>query len=219
MFGFHQQTEMKMTVPSTDPAKSTVPIGALLPYLLITFGIAWGLLGLYILFPQQAAAWFGELSASHPGFIIAVWSPAFAAFAIVAYHCGIRGLRSFLSRLLLWRCPAAWYAYLLVGFPLVFVAGSAVKGTLLAEPLPFDGIAQLLAAMAFMLVLGPMEEFGWRGVALPLLQRRLAPIWAALVLGLVWGIWHLPAFFLAARRKVAGVSCRSLSVPFASASY
>jgi len=186
-----------MTRPATSPARSTVPIGALLPYLFISFGIAWGLLGLYLLFPQQAAARFGELSASHPGFIIAVWSPAFAAFAIVVYHGGIRGLRSFLSRLFLWRCSAAWYAYLIIGFPLVYVAGSAVKGNLLAEPLPFDNAAQLLAAMAFMFVLGPMEEFGWRGVALPLLQRRLAPIWAALILGLVWGTWHLPAFFLA----------------------
>lgn len=34
------------------------------------------------------------------------------------------------------------------------------------------------------------------GVALPLLQRRLAPIWAALILGLIWGVWHLPAFYL-----------------------
>jgi membrane protease YdiL (CAAX protease family) len=175
-----------------------VPFAALLPYLLITFGIAWGLLGLYILLPQQMTARFGELSASHPGFVLAVWSPAFAAFVIVVYNGGIRGLRSFLSRLLLWRCPAGWYAYLLIGFPLVYVAGAAVKGNLLADPLPFDSIAQLLAAMAFMFVLGPIEEFGWRGVALPLLQRRLAPIWAALILGLIWGTWHLPAFFLSA---------------------
>ncbi|MGB5336444.1 MAG: CPBP family intramembrane glutamic endopeptidase, partial [Woeseiaceae bacterium] len=72
----------------------------------------------------------------------------------------------------------------------------AVKGNLLTDPFPFDGGAQMLAAMAFMFVLGPMEEFGWRGVALPLLQRRFAPIWSALILGLVWGLWHLPAFFL-----------------------
>ena len=50
--------------------------------------------------------------------------------------------------------------------------------------------------MAFMLILGPVEEFGWRGLALPLMQRRLAPIWAGLILGLIWGVWHLPAFFL-----------------------
>jgi uncharacterized protein len=176
--------------------RARVPFTALLPYLLITFGVAWGVLALYIFLPGRIIARFGEISASHPGFVLAVWSPAIAAFAVVLYYGGLRGLWHFLSRLLLWRCPPGWYAYLLAGFPLVFIAGSAVKGNLLTDPFHFDGIAPLLAAMAFMLVLGPMEEFGWRGVALPLLQRRLAPFWAGLVLGLVWGLWHLPAFFL-----------------------
>ena len=47
--------------------------------------------------------------------------------------------------------------------------------------------------MAF---LGPIEEFGWRGVAQPILQRHVAPIWAGIIIGTVWGFWHLPAFFL-----------------------
>jgi membrane protease YdiL (CAAX protease family) len=185
-----------MATASTGPYAPRVPFVALLPYLFITFGIAWGLLGLYVFLPERATARFGELSASHPGFILAVWSPAIAAFSIVAYCGGIYGVRAFLSRLLLWRCPAAWYAYLFIGFPLVFVAGSAVKGNLLTDPFPFDGVLAMLAAMAFMLILGPMEEFGWRGVALPLLQRRFAPFGAGLILGLIWGTWHLPAFFL-----------------------
>lgn len=41
-----------------------------------------------------------------------------------------------------------------------------------------------------------MEEFGWRGLALPLLQQKFAPIWAGLILGVIWGFWHLPAFLL-----------------------
>jgi membrane protease YdiL (CAAX protease family) len=45
------------------------------------------------------------------------------------------------------------------------------------------------------LLLGPMgEEFGWRGLALPLLQRRFSPFWASLILGAVWAVWHAPAF-------------------------
>ena len=47
-----------------------------------------------------------------------------------------------------------------------------------------------------MAIKGPIEEIGWRGLALPMLQRHLAPIWAALLLGGIWAIWHLPAFML-----------------------
>lgn len=47
-----------------------------------------------------------------------------------------------------------------------------------------------------MAIKGPVEEFGRRGLALPLLQRKLAPIWAGLILGAIWGVWHFPAFQL-----------------------
>jgi membrane protease YdiL (CAAX protease family) len=50
-------------------------------------------------------------------------------------------------------------------------------------------------ALAQSLLLGPIgEEFGWRGLALPLLQRRFSPFWASLILGFVWAVWHAPAF-------------------------
>jgi membrane protease YdiL (CAAX protease family) len=50
--------------------------------------------------------------------------------------------------------------------------------------------------MAMALFIGPIEEFGWRGLALPLLQRRFSPFWAGLILGGIGGAWHIPSFLI-----------------------
>lgn len=173
-----------------------VPLAALFPFVLATFAITWGIVGFYILRSDTAVAWFGEISGRHPAFILATWAPAFAAFAVVWKHGGVAGLRAFLARLALWRCSVYWAIFLLFGIPLTFAAGAWVKGTLIGDPITFDGIGSTLGAMVFMLFLGPVEEFGWRGVAQPLLQRHVAPLWAGLLIGATWGLWHLPAFYL-----------------------
>jgi uncharacterized protein len=55
----------------------------------------------------------------------------------------------------------------------------------------------LLVALVNLLVSGPLgEELGWRGFALPRLLKRFNPFMASLILGSLWGIWHLPSFFL-----------------------
>jgi len=138
--------------------------------------INWGLIGVYIFFPDPAAAKFGAISGSRPLFFLATWSPATSAFVIVCFYAGTPGIRAFLSRLLLGRCSAGWAAFILIGLPLVFVVGSLLKGGPMLAPLPPKGIGFVVAVLFMMLFLGPMEEFGWRGEAQPLLQRHMAPI-------------------------------------------
>lgn len=169
---------------------------SLIPFLLMVFGICWGIFVLILLFKEPITSLLGEISGSHPLFILAVYSPAITALILIFFKAGGAGVKGFLSRFLLWRCSAGWYAFLLLGIPLIYIAGSLVKGNLFTDPFPFESFGAMISSMAFMLVLGPVEEFGWRGYALPLLQRRMAPFWAATVLGVIWGVWHLPAFLL-----------------------
>jgi len=48
----------------------------------------------------------------------------------------------------------------------------------------------------FMIAGGGLEELGWRGIAQPELERYLSPAAAAVLVGLVWSLWHLPLFVL-----------------------
>lgn len=191
---------------------------SLVPFLLIAFGVAWGILGLFIFLPDWMISTFGPLTGQHPLFFLAVYAPAIAAFIVVAYNSGAGGLRRYLARLLLWRCSLAWYVFLIVGIPLVFLIGAAWKGNLFTEPFPFSSFWPLIAALFFALIKGPVEEFGWRGLALPLMQRKFTPIVAALILGVIWGFWHMPAFLLSGTQQSAWsftpffVGCIALSV-------
>ncbi|MEZ5779029.1 MAG: CPBP family intramembrane glutamic endopeptidase [Paracoccaceae bacterium] len=169
----------------------------LISYLLFAFGMAWGLIALWLWIPETLTRVVGPLSGHNPLFILAVYAPAISAILHVLMNGGVSGLGRFLGRLGRWRCNPAWYAVLLLGIPAIYYAGAFVKGGAGAFGMPFDSIGAAFSAFALAAVIGPVEEFGWRGMALPVLQRLMAPIWAGLVLGAIWGLWHLPAFWIA----------------------
>lgn len=174
---------------------TNMPTRTLVPFLALTFGLTWGLSALLLLFYDQIVAIFGEISMSNPLFILAVYAPGIAGVFLVWWHYGLKGLGSFFRRLTLWRATLSWWLFLILGIPAIVYAGAALKGTL-NNSLPFSSWAELLPVLALALFLGPIEEFGWRGLALPLLQQRLAPFWAGLVLGAFWALWHIPSFLM-----------------------
>jgi membrane protease YdiL (CAAX protease family) len=165
----------------------------LVPFLALSFGLTWGIAALLFMFYDQIVAIFGEISMTNPLFILLVYSPGFAGIFLVWRHYGLRGLGSFFRRLTLWRAPGMWWLFLILGIPLLVYAGAAAKGSI-SNPFPFSPWYQVFPAMAIALFIGPIEEFGWRGLALPLLQRKFSPFWAGLILGCIWGVWHIPAF-------------------------
>lgn len=91
----------------------------------------------------------------------------------------------------------AWFGPLLLfaiglGIYLIF-GGQAPSFTAFREELNLIPVFLLVVFLPFN---GPIgEELGWRGYVLPRLQQRSGPLIASLVIGTVWGIWHLPSFF------------------------
>jgi hypothetical protein len=167
----------------------------LIPFMVLTFGLTWGIATLLILFADQITAIFGEIDRSNPLIILAVYSPGIVGVFLVWLHYGFTGLRSFFNRLTLWRAPVKWWLFLILGIPAVVYIGAAIKGTI-GEPFPYSPWTLALPALVSALFLGPIEEFGWRGLAQPVLQRRFAPFWVGLILGVIIAAWHIPAFLL-----------------------
>jgi membrane protease YdiL (CAAX protease family) len=179
----------------TMKAQQEMKLKTLTPFLIITFGLTWGLSSLLAFFPGLFPGVLGEMSMRNPIFIIAVYSPCFAGIFLVWRQYGLKGLGSFFRRMTLWRASKWWWLFIIFAMPIIMYAGAAIKGTNI-NSFPFSPWYQVIPALALALFLGPIEEFGWRGLALPLLQKRFAPFWAGLIIGTIWMIWHAPAFLI-----------------------
>jgi len=148
----------------------------------------------------QAAALSPALSAAL--FIVAGFGPSLAGFTVAAVFSNRTGLRGWLSRCLNGRVGWRWYLLAVLAPPAVMVC-SLIIDVALGGALPAFPAAghRLLAIANFGLVLligGPLgEEFGWRGYLTPALTARLDWRVASLMVGSVWGLWHLPLFFMA----------------------
>jgi uncharacterized protein len=125
--------------------------------------------------------------------------PALAAFIMTGITEGRAGIRRLLRRCVLWRVGLRWYLFAFIGIPVIMVLGTIVLPGVLAS---FQGLAPLyplplLGLFVYIFFLGgPLgEESGWRGFALPRLQLLHGPLVGSLILGVLWGLWHLPLFW------------------------
>ena len=125
--------------------------------------------------------------------------PTLAAFVMTGLTEGKAGIRHLLSRYVLWRVQFRWYLFVLLCIPAVEVLGAiAVPGVLDSfHTLALSLVLAYPVAFVTTVVLGgPLgEEPGWRGFALPRLQASRGPLAGALILGVLWGCWHLPLFW------------------------
>ena len=128
------------------------------------------------------------------------WGPLVAALVVTFMYQGADGVKTLLKRGLKWRLGVWWWVVLLL-FP-VLIGGSLLLAIALGDPAPeFVALQQPISlpiAVLFIFFLGgPLqEEFGWRGYAFEHLQGRVNALTAAIIAGLMWGLWHLPLFFV-----------------------
>jgi membrane protease YdiL (CAAX protease family) len=101
---------------------------------------------------------------------------------------GSNGLRDLFSRMRRVRVPARWYAALLIPPVLVLTVLTCMK-TFVS---PIFAPNRFFIGVGFGFVAGFFEEIGWMGYAFPKMRRPDNALAPAILLGLLWGCWHIP---------------------------
>lgn len=161
-----------------------------------------------------AAAWV-----DHPAGLFAVqtlakFGPSLAGLALLLAGEGLAG-----TRYRLWAAvarpagPAAWTIVLVGPFAVwcaILAAWQAAgDANLLLVSSAIPSLVPLLL-QRFFLGGGLGEEIGWRGYLLPTLLERHTPLTASLIVGIVWGLWHAPAFWGFTSGKEGGATMLAL---------
>ena len=177
------------------PTSRSATGAATLPvFLAITFGWAWGLWGYWVVAMPP-----GGLQISAPFIVCAILgglAPTIAALVVSAAAGRGEIGRRLLVPLRRWRGHGAALGPALL-LMLAAVALSLVGQALLIGPLRWPDPALVSMALVWPVLAALGEEPGWRGVLLPQLVSRFGLLPAALVVGIVWGLWHLPADYIA----------------------
>ncbi|MFC8333713.1 type II CAAX endopeptidase family protein [Streptomyces olivaceus] len=159
---------------------------AWIPYILSGNGL--GVLGFTFPGGDGGSQVLGVLPGAYLG-------PILSAFLVTAAAEGRPGLRAWLGRMAKWRVGWRWYAGVLVAVPAVLTLTSAVLGGR-GPVLPSAAVlvAFVPGLVLQMITTGLAEEPGWRDFAMPILQRRHGALLGSLIVGPLWGVWHLPLF-------------------------
>jgi uncharacterized protein len=162
-------------------------------FFILAFVISWGIPGLLLLMSAVGAVEVSVQRHSHLAFLF-FWGPALSAVIMIALTQRRAGLAAFMRGLYQGPFKWRWWTSVVIGVPLLkLLAYALADGVVPLDVLASTLTVDVLAWTALVALLeSPVAELGWRGYALPLLQRHMSGLVAALVLGVIWAIWYIP---------------------------
>jgi len=165
-------------------------------YLIITFSITWISWWLLAGLTQFGTTIYGD-TLFMILFMVGGLGPTVAPFITNGIIEGKEGLKQFNKVAFKWRLPVYWY---FLAITILFVPRFAAIGIGSLFDLQFSvsyqSWLQFFPTFLLMIIGGGLEEFGWRGLALPELLKKFDTFKSTIILGLIWSLWHLPLFFL-----------------------
>jgi membrane protease YdiL (CAAX protease family) len=184
-------------------------------YFVLAYLISW-IIWLPLILPKYGITALPVLPKYHH--YLGSFGPMIAAFIVKYIYEGWKGVKDLVSRIIQWKVNWIWYAVVLL-IPILLVIGAGyidkmvnhqlftMRGFFTNAEFPQFGAAGYFLFNFFTFGIG--EETGWRGFALPALQKKFSALGATLLLAVGWACWHIPAFIyrpLYSQMDVAGIS-------------
>ena len=129
-----------------------------------------------------------------------------ATLLITGLTLGSQGVTALLKRFLIWRVGWKWYLVAFLLMPSMQFVAVLLSAAVRQSPLDFStvyafkifgpSVNLILLIVPFFLfdALANGEEIAWRGYVLPRVQANHSALLSSLIVGMIWGIWHLPKF-------------------------
>jgi len=158
-------------------------------FILLTFGIMLVTWGTMIVLGQ-----FGIVESIHPWVfilqLIGGLSPAIASYIALKKNKKIAKFKEWLK--LMFNVKVRFVYYLLAILPIAaFHIFNRVISSVTEPPLH---ILPLILVICFLM--GGLEETGWRSILQPELEKKFGFIITALIISIIWFVWHLPLYFI-----------------------
>lgn len=189
MVGFFYLLSNFMFVENSSIMNSTTPNTKrqLITFFTLTYGLSWSLF------------FIGQKTDIVFIILLGVWSPSLTSLFLTGYFYRKKGLLQLLGRLKRYKIKWYWWVLLLLLPASIHFTGRSLWQFLYVgeiSPAILNISYWLSAIIPSFLIAGFGEELGWRGFALPRLQRHYSPIMSAFILATVHLCWHLPTYWL-----------------------
>ena len=171
----------------------------LILYFVITFGIMYGLGAVGMIFRRNIEAVFGPVNNQNLYVTFLICSPTISSLVLTAIFEKRQGLITLLKRAVFSTSPV-WWAVAFLFFPALWCIYGLFSKDFSWHSL-FIGLPLAVFSSQIIVDRGPLcEELGWRGFALPRLLQYFSPLVSAVILSVIWGLFHLIAFLTSGKQ-------------------